>query len=134
MKRKKKSFCVICVEKEENIKHLAENSFQRNLRVPGGPSDKSPVSTWTFQGLFKANWKVKPLGVSPTCFSLLQVYQEGLTSCLLLNSQLGFCNEAWFPKPKREEKSKPSAKQIWYKRDFPVALNTLWSSICVSLK
>lgn len=51
--------CYLCWEKG-NIKHLAENSSQRNLGVPGGPSDKSPVSIWTFQGLSKANWKVKP--------------------------------------------------------------------------
>lgn len=42
--KKKTCFGVICVEKE-NIKHCAEYGFPRNVGVPGGPSDKSPVSS-----------------------------------------------------------------------------------------
>lgn len=49
-----------CVEKEKNIKHLAWKNFLRNLGVRGDPSDESPVSTWTFHGLSKAEWTVKP--------------------------------------------------------------------------
>lgn len=69
LRRKKKMFWHYLCWERKNINHLAENSFQRNLGVPEGPSNESPVSIWTFQGLSKANWKAKPWESSSPAFA-----------------------------------------------------------------
>lgn len=74
-RRKKKHVLVLFVlRKKENIKHLAENSFQRNLGVTGGPSAKSLWASELSKDYLRQTEKWNLERIPPTCCSFLQVY------------------------------------------------------------